>query len=248
MLSGDTSILKTHYDILGVKEDACLEEIYRFLEIQKAWELLGNIQSRGVYDTKLRALRQDAIGVEDVIFEDLTVEDAVTISSSNGGWILDMGYSYHMYPNKDWFATYHSFDGGKVLMENDVACKVVGIGSIQIRMHDGIVRTLTDVNDGIVRTLTDVRHVLELRKNLISLGTLDFNRVAGGVMRIMKDALVVMKRLKQNSLHLLKGSTITVVAVASSSDIDFDTTKLWHMRLGHMSERGMDVRSKQCLL
>ncbi|KAK3040399.1 hypothetical protein RJ639_026804 [Escallonia herrerae] len=102
MLSGDTSILKTHYDILGVKEDACLEEIRtsyrsailnkmqkatetsypehgtgdRFLEIQRVWELLGNIQSRGVYDTKLRALRQDAIGAEDVTFEDLTIEDA----------------------------------------------------------------------------------------------------------------------------------------------------------------------------
>ncbi|KAK3038751.1 hypothetical protein RJ639_027338 [Escallonia herrerae] len=106
MLSGDTSILKTHYDILGVKEDVCLEEIRtsyrsailnshpdkmqketetsylehgtgdRFLEIQRAWELLGNKQSRRVYDTKLRALRQDAIGAEDVTFEDLTVEDA----------------------------------------------------------------------------------------------------------------------------------------------------------------------------
>ncbi|KAK3003202.1 hypothetical protein RJ639_019182 [Escallonia herrerae] len=42
----------------------------------RAWELLGNIQSRGVYDTKLRALRQDAIGAKDVTFEDLTVEDA----------------------------------------------------------------------------------------------------------------------------------------------------------------------------
>ncbi|KAK3009021.1 hypothetical protein RJ639_013851 [Escallonia herrerae] len=30
-----------------------------------------------------------------------------------------------------------------------------------------------------------------------------------------------------------------------SSDIDYDTTKLWHMRLGHMSERIMDVLSKQ---
>ncbi|KAK3008425.1 hypothetical protein RJ639_014824 [Escallonia herrerae] len=33
-------------------------------------------RSSGVYDTKLRALRQDAIGVEDVTFEDLTVKDA----------------------------------------------------------------------------------------------------------------------------------------------------------------------------
>ncbi|KAK3023754.1 hypothetical protein RJ639_044463 [Escallonia herrerae] len=78
---------------------------------------------------------------------------SVTISSSNGVWIFDTGCSYHMCPNRDWFAIYHSFDGGKVLMGNNVACKVVGIGSIQIRMHNGI-----------VRTLTDVRHAPELRK------------------------------------------------------------------------------------
>ncbi|KAK3026672.1 hypothetical protein RJ639_040699 [Escallonia herrerae] len=47
-----------------------------FLEIHRAWELLGNIQSRGVYDTKLQALIQDAIGAEDVTFEDLTIKDA----------------------------------------------------------------------------------------------------------------------------------------------------------------------------
>ncbi|KAK2992057.1 hypothetical protein RJ640_016987 [Escallonia rubra] len=131
---------------------------------------------------------------------------SVTISSSDGGWILDTGCSYHMCPNMNWFATYRSFDGGKVLMGNDVACKVVGICSIQIRMHDGV------------------------------------------VMRIMKGALVVIKGLKQNSLYLLQGSTVTrAAATTSSSDIDSDTTKLWHMRLGHMNERGMDVLSKQGL-
>ncbi|KAK2969926.1 hypothetical protein RJ640_000455 [Escallonia rubra] len=159
---------------------------------------------------------------------------SVTISSSDGGWILDTGCFYHMCPNRDWFATYRSFDGGKFLMGNDVACKVVEISSIQIRMHYGI-----------VRTLTGVRHIPELRKTLISLGTLDSNgcsyRAAGGVMRIMKGSLVVMKGLKQNSLYLLQGSTVTGAAVvASSSDINSDTTKIWHMRLGHMSERDED--------
>ncbi|KAK2973990.1 hypothetical protein RJ640_022713 [Escallonia rubra] len=110
------------------------------------------------------------------------------------------------------------------------------------------------MHDGIVRTLTDVRNVPELRKILISLGTLDSNScsywAADGVMRIMKGALVVMKELKQNSLYFLQGSTITiaVAAAASSSNIDYDATKLWHMRLGHMSERGIDVLRKQGFL
>jgi hypothetical protein len=30
-------------------------------------------------------------------------------------------------------------------MGNNVACKIVGIGTIRIRMHDGIVRALTNV-------------------------------------------------------------------------------------------------------
>ncbi|KAK3031951.1 hypothetical protein RJ639_037112 [Escallonia herrerae] len=37
-------------------------------------------------------------------------------------------------------------------------------------------------------------------------------------------------------------------AITSSSGIDSDTTKLWHIRLGHMNERDMDVLSKQGLL
>ncbi|KAK2974549.1 hypothetical protein RJ640_007393 [Escallonia rubra] len=122
--------------------------------------------------------------------------DSALLLSSDGGWILDIGCSYHMCLNRDWFATYRSFDGGKVLMGKDVASKVVGICAIQIRIHDGI-----------VRTLTDVRHVLELRKNLILMSTLDSNgcsyQAEGGVMRTMKGALVVMKGLKQNSLYLL---------------------------------------------
>ncbi|KAK3028270.1 hypothetical protein RJ639_037604 [Escallonia herrerae] len=48
----------------------------RLLWKLRAWEFLGNIQSRGVYVTKLRELRQDAIASEDIIFEDLMVEDA----------------------------------------------------------------------------------------------------------------------------------------------------------------------------
>ncbi|KAK3025656.1 hypothetical protein RJ639_040642 [Escallonia herrerae] len=114
----------------------------------------------------------------------------------------------------------------------------------QIRMHDGT-----------MKTLTDIRHVPELRKNMISLGTLDSNgcsyRATGGFMKIMKGALIVMNGLKQNSLYLLQGSTVTGAAIAIAAsffNIDYDTTKLWHVRLGYISERGMDVMSKQGLL
>jgi hypothetical protein len=47
-------------------------------------------------------------------------------------------------------------------MGNSIPCKIVGVGSIRIRMFNGI-----------VMELMDVRYVPELKSNLISLGVLD---------------------------------------------------------------------------
>ncbi|KAA8528551.1 hypothetical protein F0562_035906 [Nyssa sinensis] len=106
MLFGNNSIHKTHYETLGVKEYASYEEIRtsyhsailnshpdklqrkseisnpdlvsgdRFLEVQRAWEILSDSRSRAIYDNELQALRQDAVAAEDVSLEDLMVEDA----------------------------------------------------------------------------------------------------------------------------------------------------------------------------
>ena len=54
---------------------------------------------------------------------------------------------------------------------------------------------------------------------------------------------------KTAKLYVLQGSTVTGdAAIASSSLSDDDITKLWHMRLGHMSENGMAELSKRGLL
>ena len=49
-------------------------------------------------------------------------------------------------------------------MGNDAAYKVVSIGTVKVKMYDGI-----------ICTFGNVRHVLTLKKNLISLGTLNAN-------------------------------------------------------------------------
>ena len=49
-------------------------------------------------------------------------------------------------------------------MGNDASCKVVGIRNIKVKMFDSV-----------IRTLCDVRHVLDLRRNMILLGSLDNN-------------------------------------------------------------------------
>lgn len=104
MLLDNNSSKKTHYDILGVRENATYEEIrasYRssllethpdkshnssatssliqnpenkFIDVQKAWEILGDSKSRFTYDCELQAIRNDFVAAEDVCLEDLTVE------------------------------------------------------------------------------------------------------------------------------------------------------------------------------
>jgi hypothetical protein len=101
-------------------------------------------------------------------------------------WILDLAWSFHVMPNRDWFDTYRSVNSGIVTMGNGTHCKITGIGNIRIKMFDGV-----------VRTLCDVRHVPEVEKNLISLGTLDSNgygyKSVSRVMKVTKGAMVVMK-------------------------------------------------------
>ena len=83
---------------------------------------------------------------------------------------------------------------GNVLMKNNIPYKTLGIESIKIRMHDGI-----------VRMLSNIRHVSGLKKNLFSLDTLDSNGykflAKGGVLRVSKGSLVVMKGKKVIPLY-----------------------------------------------
>ncbi|KAJ4714843.1 Retrovirus-related Pol polyprotein from transposon TNT 1-94 [Melia azedarach] len=160
----------------------------------------------------------------------------------NDVWILDSGASYHICPRREWFTTYEQVDGGNISMANSSVCKAVGIGSIKIRTHDGK-----------FCTLNDVKHVPLMTKNLISLSMLDNKGFSfqgeGGVLHVCKGSNVVLKGVKRGTLYFLQGSTLSSSVAVASSEIDKDNmTKLWHMRLGHMSAREMQILSKWDLL
>uniref|UniRef100_A0A2N9FA25 Integrase catalytic domain-containing protein n=1 Tax=Fagus sylvatica TaxID=28930 RepID=A0A2N9FA25_FAGSY len=171
--------------------------------------------------------------------------DMLSVSSStdglNNSWLLDSACSFHVTPHRNWFDTYRSINCGSVRMGNDATCTIIGMGTIKIKMSDGV-----------VRTLEEVRHIPDMRKNLISLGTLDSKgysyKSENEIMKVSKGAMVVMTGQKISSnVYKLLGNTILggVAAVAESED---DDTLLWHMRLGHMSERGMRELHKRNLL
>ncbi|OIT31598.1 hypothetical protein A4A49_37150 [Nicotiana attenuata] len=120
-------------------------------------------------------------------------------------------------------------------MGNNVACKVIEKGTIRIKMHDGV-----------VRTLTDVRYVPDLRKNLISLGALESLGCKyigeGGVLKVSHGALVIMKAHRFGSLYTLGSNVIGPTIVSVSDNLsDFDGLKFRHMPVGAFPKKVKQV-------
>ncbi|KAG6726906.1 hypothetical protein I3842_02G103200, partial [Carya illinoinensis] len=106
-----------------------------------------------------------------------------------------------MCPIKEWFETFSELDGGQVILGNNKSCKIMGIGSVRLKMHDGT-----------ERVLREVRFIPELKRNLISLGMLDLSghtfKSEAGVLRVTRGSLVIMKGVIKNGLYTLLGKTI----------------------------------------
>ena len=69
------------------------------------------------------------------------------------------------------------------------------------------------MHDGVVRTLTEVCHILELKKNLVFVSSMNFRcfccLVEVGVMHIKgKGKFVIILGTKQGNLYILQGSNV----------------------------------------
>ncbi|KAL6130850.1 hypothetical protein ACLB2K_069228 [Fragaria x ananassa] len=132
---------------------------------------------------------------------------------------------------REWFDTFEESSSGEVFRGDDSPCRILGIGSVKIRMHDGV-----------VRKPENVKYIPKLRKNLISLGTLDKVRYRysskEGRLKVIKGSLVVMKGdIQPNNVYKLQGTTI-IGGVAMSAEVN-DKTEQWQQGLRRMSQRGM---------
>uniref|UniRef100_A0A803PVB6 Integrase catalytic domain-containing protein n=1 Tax=Cannabis sativa TaxID=3483 RepID=A0A803PVB6_CANSA len=113
----------------------------------------------------------------------------MTSQESECEWILDSGCSFHVKPRRELFSDIKKIEGGSVLLGDNKACKISGMGSVLITMNDGQVKLIQEVMEAVL------------------------------------------------------GKTNLVV-----KNSDRDNTRLWHMRLGHVSERGLYELEKQGIL
>ena len=67
-------------------------------------------------------------------------------------------------------------------------------------------------------------------------------------MKIFKGALLLMKAIQSGSLYVLQGTIESGTAGIATSKAHPNDSKLWHYRLGHMGEKGMNTLAKKGLI
>lgn len=114
---------------------------------------------------------------------------------------------------KCWFETFSELDGDRIILVNNKSCKVLGIGSIRLKMSNSI-----------EKLLKDVRYIPELRKHLISLAVLDqagyIFKFEYGTFKITEGSMTIMKWIIKNVLYTLVAKNAIGEASTVQSNID----------------------------
>jgi len=69
---------------------------------------------------------------------------------------------------------------------------------------------------------------------------------ADGAIKVTRGSIMILKEERTSNLYKLTGSII--IGDTSATTENEDTTRLWHMRLGHISKRGLQVLHKRSAL
>jgi len=106
-------------------------------------------------------------------------------------------------------------------MSDDRLYNMEGIGTVRIKMFDGM-----------VQKLKEVQYVYQLKKILIFVGVLEALSlevpIRDGILQMIKGSIAILKSVQRNNLYYLEDNTITGL-VTTSINSDNDCTQIWHM-------------------
>ncbi|GJZ13692.1 retrovirus-related pol polyprotein from transposon TNT 1-94 [Tanacetum coccineum] len=113
--------------------------------------------------------------------------------------IMDSGCSYHMTPRLDILFDFLECDGGSVQLGDNRECKIRGIGKVRLQLKDGS-----------SFVLHNVRYIPELKRNLISLGTLEKEgytvKMQSGKIKVINGSRVILSGIRRdNYVYFLDG-------------------------------------------
>nr|GEY13582.1 retrovirus-related Pol polyprotein from transposon TNT 1-94 [Tanacetum cinerariifolium] len=114
-------------------------------------------------------------------------------------WIMDSSGSFNMTCRRDFLFNFKEYNGGTVLLGDSRACAINGIGKVRVQ-----------IKYGLSFVLENVRYILELKRNFISLGTLDLEgytvKLQNGRVKVIKGSLMVLSvNMKGNCVYSLDG-------------------------------------------
>ncbi|GKD06161.1 hypothetical protein Tco_1181135 [Tanacetum coccineum] len=118
---------------------------------------------------------------------------------------MDSRGSYHITYMRDYFVNFKEYDGDNILLGDGRECRVRGTGKVQVQMRDGYMFVLDQ---------SIPQYVPELRRNLISLGTLEKDgftvKMQSSKIKVKKGSLMVLSGTRRsNCVYTLDGQAVT---------------------------------------
>jgi hypothetical protein len=137
--------------------------------------------------------------------EDYLIVDEDSCFSANSGddlsWVVDLGASFHLASQREYFTSYTSGDFSYVRMGNRDMSTIVGKGTACV-----------EISIGCKLTLENVRHVPDIRLNLLSVGKLDDTGLGSyfgeGKWKLTKGSLILARGAKQGCLYFNKDKVV----------------------------------------
>ncbi|GJR47274.1 retrovirus-related pol polyprotein from transposon TNT 1-94 [Tanacetum coccineum] len=129
-------------------------------------------------------------------------------------WIMDSGCSYHMTPRLDILFDFLKCDGGSVQLGDNRECKIKSIDKVRVQLKDGS-----------SFVLHNVRYIPELKRNLISLGTLKKEgytvKLQSGKVKAINGSRVILSGIRRdNCVYSLDGHAMAGELNASVKEKD----------------------------
>lgn len=154
-------------------------------------------------------------------------------------WYVDSGSSHHMSGEKSAFKELDESFKIEVKLGNDHEIKVEGRGTIAIRNQNGN-----------VKFLDDVYFAPSLANNLLCVGQLMtggysvlFDNGCCEIKEKKSGRIIVTVPMARNYLFPLDVSGVERCALAAGGELDDST--LWHLRYGHLNEKGLKLLSRK---
>jgi len=164
-------------------------------------------------------------------------------------WLIDSGSSFHFTRHREWFCEYEKYDGVDVFLGDDRKARIFGCGKVKLKLQGGR-----------VRTLMSVLHIPTLARNLIYVSKLDDAGVKivfeKDTCKMVRGALVLMRGVWIGTLYKIQGSIVfdgcnsSVLPESGAENLMASSEKsmLWHQRLGHIGEKGLQILNSKCMV